>query len=843
LHAAGLPVPDWLVVTPAAFATSFGAAAPSAAALAKLAVAPSLARALVDAAAGLAPNGEGLAVRSSAVEEDSAGHSFAGQLESFLNVAPEEVPARVADVWRSGFSARVVAYRRERGLEGPPAAPAVLVQRMVPAEAAGVAFSADAVSGRRSVAVVAAVRGLGDRLVSGQDTGDTWHVDRAGTVTAQALQDAARPVLTDAQALQVAQLARRCAAVLGRPQDIEWAWANGQLWLLQSRPITTLAGMADPDGVLTLWDNSNIIESYGGTTTPLTYSFARRAYEEVYQELCRILGVPRGVVQSNRAVFANMIGLIRGRIYYNLLNWYRVLALLPGFKANRRFMEQMMGVREALPEEVVATLAQTTWRQRMADRLHLARTVAGLMAAYVQLDRRKRAFYARLDRALGKDRPDLSTWRADELVAYYHRLDSQLLHHWDAPLINDFFAMIFYGLLRKLTASWCGDAEGTLQNDLLTGEGGMISAEPAARVRELARLAADAPDAAGFINLLLEGTRRQIEDAVAALPGFGAAYAAYLAQFGDRCLNELKLESPTLYDDPLPLLRAVGRLARQIALDPAALPAADHGPVLRRLAEVRVAAALHGKPLRRALLGWVLDNARRRVRDRENLRFERTRVFGRARQIFRELGTRFYTEDLLDDPQDVFWLEVAEICGFVEGTATCTDLRGLAALRQADFARAAALPAPAARFATHGMAYLGNTFAADTPPGADRAGPDGPDGADHRVGLGCSPGRVRGRARVVRNPLDADLHAGDIVVAEHTDPSWIMILPLAGGLVVERGSLLSHAAIVARELGIPAVVGLAGALQWVADGELVEVDGGAGVVRKLASADAATPAA
>jgi pyruvate,water dikinase len=96
---------------------------------------------------------------------------------------------------------------------------------------------------------------------------------------------------------------------------------------------------------------------------------------------------------------------------------------------------------------------------------------------------------------------------------------------------------------------------------------------------------------------------------------------------------------------------------------------------------------------------------------------------------------------------------------------------------------------------------------------------------------------------VVRNPLDADLHAGDIVVAEHTDPSWIMILPLAGGLVVERGSLLSHAAIVARELGIPAVVGLAGALQWVADGELVEVDGGAGVVRKLASADAATPAA
>ncbi|RIK50478.1 MAG: phosphoenolpyruvate synthase, partial [Chloroflexi bacterium] len=102
-----------------------------------------------------------------------------------------------------------------------------------------------------------------------------------------------------------------------------------------------------------------------------------------------------------------------------------------------------------------------------------------------------------------------------------------------------------------------------------------------------------------------------------------------------------------------------------------------------------------------------------------------------------------------------------------------------------------------------------------------------------RVGLGCSPGRVQGRARVVRNPLEAGLAAGDIVVAEHTDPSWILILPLAAGLVVERGSLLSHAAIVARELGIPAVVGLTGAPGWIEDGAMIEIDGGSGVVRRL----------
>lgn len=840
LAAEGLPVPGWCVVTPAAFVASLGPAAtaalaqaitPDAAAvaLAGLALAPQVAAALHAALGRVAADGAVLAVRSSAVEEDSAGHSFAGQLESYLDVAPEDVARRVVDVWRSGFAPRVYAYRAERGLAGPPTAPAVLIQRMVSATAAGVAFSADAVSGRRGVAVVAAVAGRGDALVSGAQSGDVWQVDRSGAILARTLHDPAQPVLGDAQVQAVAALARRCAALLGRPQDIEWAWAGDRLYLLQSRPITTLTDLPDPDGVQTLWDNSNIVESYGGTTTPLTYSFARRAYEEVYQEFCRILGVPRPVIQAHQPVFANMIGLIRGRIYYNLLNWYRVLALLPGFKANRRFMEQMMGVKEPLPDSVAAGLAQTTWQQRLADRFYLARTVLGLVISFARLGGAKRRFYVRLDAALGPDRPDLSDRRADELVAYYHTLDSQLLHHWDAPLLNDFFAMIFYGVLARLTVAWCGDAEGTLQNDLLSGEGGMISAEPAARVRALAELAARAEvGQPGLVALLETGSRRQIESAMAALPMLTAAYQDYLNRFGERCLNELKLESATLHDDPLPLLRAVGRLARQRLLDPAALPAARQ-PQLRAKAEARVAAALAGKPLRRSSFAWVLRNARRHVRDRENLRFERTRVFGRARQIFRELGLRFYANGLLDDPADVFYLEVDEVCGVVEGTATCADLRGLAALRRAEWARYAALPAPAARFATLGMVHQGNRFQAERP--AVPAAMDVP--GEWRVGLGCSPGRVQGRARVVRNPLEAGLAAGDIVVAEHTDPSWILILPLAAGLVVERGSLLSHAAIVARELGIPAVVGLTGAPGWIEDGAMIEIDGSSGVVRRL----------
>jgi pyruvate,water dikinase len=215
---------------------------------------------------------------------------------------------------------------------------------------------------------------------------------------------------------------------------------------------------------------------------------------------------------------------------------------------------------------------------------------------------------------------------------------------------------------------------------------------------------------------------------------------------------------------------------------------------------------------------------------RENLRFARTRVFGRARAILREVGKRLYGAGELVDPADVFFLTVDEVCGWVEGTTVSKDLGGLVAVRKAEYEEWAKQPPLPPRFATYGAVYEGNRFAAAIAPGSSP-----PVAGDERVmrATGAAPGRVVGRVRLVRDPLAARLDAGDIIVAEHTDPSWIMILPLAGGLVVERGSLLSHAAIVARELGIPGVVAARGALAWLTEGEMVEVDGSAGTVRRL----------
>src|SRR6266542_1378137 len=198
---------------------------------------------------------------------------------------------------------------------------------------------------------------------------------------------------------------------------------------------------------------------------------------------------------------------------------------------------------------------------RLSDTMHLGATVVGLLVNYVTLDRRVRAFTRLLDTALAAPDPPLEDRRPDELAAHYRDLRQQLLLKWDAPLVNDFFAMIFYGLLRTLARTWCCDRLGTLQNDLVGGTGGMVSAEPAIRMHRLARLAA--ADAT-LRARLLAGSLDEISRAMDAAPAFHTEYAAYLDKFGERTVNELKLESATFHDDPLPLLRAIGNLARQV---------------------------------------------------------------------------------------------------------------------------------------------------------------------------------------------------------------------------------------------------------------------------------------
>jgi phosphohistidine swiveling domain-containing protein len=861
---AGMLVPEWFAITPSAWHASLteqrvelGGSAAELATLRGVRPSEAVMAHVVRALQTLGGDPEAnVAIRSSAIDEDGAAASFAGQLDSFLYVAPGEIADRVARVWASALSERALAYRRNRGIHDAPTPPAIVVQRMIQPDVSGVAFSADPVSGSRGIAVVSAVYGLGTALVAGEADADTYKVDGDGRVVERHIADkriahrratgiegveayevplaqARAAALDDPQVGDVAALARAAQRLFGSPQDIEWAYSGGHLFLLQARPITSLVALADSEAGLTIWDNSNIAESYGGMTTPLTFSFARRAYDAAYRQFFRLLRIPARVMREHDDTFRNMLGLVRGRIYYNLLNWYRLLALLPGFRINRRFMEQMMGLKEELPESIVAELGKGGL---VGDAFAIVRTSAALVFHHLTLRRRIKRFYHALDGALDAAAPDLTALRPGEIVAHYRRLERGLVDGWDAPLINDFFAMVFYGLLRKTCAAWCADDAGTLQNDLLCGQGGMISARPAQAIRELA--VAAAPNRALVASLVSASA----PEALAALerdPRSRELYAAYMREFGDRCDGELKLESPTLRDDPSMLLRAIGRLASQTQAGPA-----SSIPPARLAAEQRAATVLARAPLRRAAFNWILLNARGRIVDRENLRFARTRLFGRIRAIFVELGRQLAAEGALREPRDIFYLELDEVLSFVESPAADADLKARVQARKREAELYRHMPPPPDRFETYGA--LVTDAALNVPATKQRAnrfaGAATHDAAESRRGIGCCPGQVRGIVRVVRDPNATGLRQGEILVAERTDPSWVMLFPAAHGILVERGSLLSHAAIVAREMAIPAIVSIEGLCSWLQDGDEVEFDGASGEVIRVARAAAVTHA-
>ncbi|MDX1401464.1 MAG: PEP/pyruvate-binding domain-containing protein, partial [Kiloniellales bacterium] len=310
-----VPVPPWFVVSPPAFES--GRLSPET---------------FAEISERLPSLGEGpFAVRSSAVEEDSHNRSFAGQLDSYLNVPGDKVLEKIVAVHRSAFKESVLAYRQLRAEESTALSPAVLVQQMVPADKAGVAFSRDPVDQISKAVVISAVSGLAEKLVAGEVEGDRYKLTREGD-TIESVPSGSRPLLAAEELRRIAELAIAAEDHFSRPQDIEWAMRGPDLFLLQSRPITALR-----DGKRTLWDNANIVESYSGITAPLTFSCACAVYAEVYREFCSLAGVPQSRIASNRVVFETMLGYLQGRVYYNLVNWYRVLALFPGFKLNRTF--------------------------------------------------------------------------------------------------------------------------------------------------------------------------------------------------------------------------------------------------------------------------------------------------------------------------------------------------------------------------------------------------------------------------------------------------------------------------------------------------------------------------
>lgn len=756
------------------------------------------------------------AVRSSAIGEDGAAYSFAGQFESYLLVPPGEVTARIEAVRQSAFSDRVTAYRKHHGLSDAGGV-AVIVQEMVDADAAGVAFGANPVTGNRQEKVINAVIGLGDGLVSGTVNADQFILNGAEIQSIPASESQTEPALSPDQIRRLGQILDTLENALGQPQDIEFAVKDGEIYLLQTRPITTL--MQKPEGNYILWDNSNIIESYPGVTTPLTFSFIRGSYEVAYKLFSAYLGVSDAVIRNNERVFANTLGFLNGRVYYNLKTWYHMLAMLPGYSINARYMEKMMGVKEQfdIPESYRLSKGKAWWS--------IAKMAVQMLSRFRSLPRKRREFMQLVDGTIsGYKAIPFAEKSADELMHLYQDFERKLLLEWKAPLLNDFFAMIWFGMLQKQCGQFTGGHSPNLHNDLLCGSNDIISVQPVHRSIAIAAHIAAVPV---LKKLFLEQNEYAIQDRLSVgtdpeLTALKAEIDRYIADFGERCVGELKLETISYGQEPARFIKVLKSYV-ETGITGAQF-SGEREETVRKAAEQEVEKHLKGKIMAQWKMRLTLRYTRELVSARENLRYERTRAFGIVREIFTFIGKRFYADGLLDQARDIFYLTKEEIFGYIEGTAVTQDIKALVALRQQAFQTYRQLGPLSERFATYGVPYHGNDFFS-----IDRVDKQEGD----LKGIGCSPGRVTGRVRVVVDPAEVPSLNGDILVTTSTDPGWVTLFPGALGIIVERGSLLSHSAIVSREMGKPCIVGVTGLLKTLKTGDEIEMDGSTGIIRTI----------
>lgn len=851
LRRAGAPVPRWCVLPTEVFHQALGmqrgrllailsgtdfdsqssveAASRHAEMIIRRAFASSRLEGEIEAAlAGWAVNESPLAVRSSAPGEDGHDDSFAGLLASSLNVDRMDVPEHILRVWSSAFSPRALVYRRRKGLPPDGIGTAVIIQEMVPARRSGVLFTADPETGRRDV-IIAAAYGLGEGVVANLVETDTYRIGCGGTRVERTVVRKhtamgplngrgsgtglapvgwlrrGRPVLSDREVLALRDLALAVERHFGAAQDIEWAYdRSGSPFILQTRPVV-FTRCARPAPAVRVWDNSNIVESYPGVTLPLTFSFISDAYERIFRRAVEGFVRPADRPRIDPSVFAGMLGLVDGRVYYNLLNWYRMLSYLPGFQRYKPAWDRMIGIDTHLefPSARLSPLSRAKAAWRIADIL-------------LFVGRRSRRFDRWFRRVYARHVPwsngDLTL---DEAIGRYRRLVADLEDGWHETLYNDMAATKYHDWLTRLTSRWIGDAGAAVHNDLLRGEEGMESVGP---LRSLLRIAEALRRHPAGSDLVERGTEEEAWRRIQSDPSLHEVRALvdeHLAVFGDRAFEELKLESRTFREQP-PLLVA---MVRQYARNPRGAESERPRDAAARDRAVAIVHGALGNPVRRAVFALVLRNARRAITARENMRFARTRVYGIARALFRRIGAILAAEGLLVRSDDVFYLTIPDIVRFAEGTGAGEPLRALVALRKGLYASYG--DPPPDRFTTTGIPCRASA----------RAVVPAATGTTSLRGTGCSSGRVNGAVRIVTDPRRLENNTGRILVARSTDPAWVFLMVSSLGIIVEKGSVLSHTAIIGRELGIPTIIGVRSATSILREGANVEMDGGTGEIR------------
>ncbi len=793
MYQAGFPVPEAIIVPTTVWSSLAGRTTASGQVL-SLSLPPEFSASLLQAVRRL--KSAKLAVRSSAVGEDGYEHSLAGQLVTFLNVLPQDVPGKILECWAAGFSDSVQAYRR-RGLLESRDAVAVIIQRQVDADMAGVAFTIDPVRRSADNLLIEWVPGLGDRLVDGRLDPHRCRIDRK---TGQILeQDAACPAYICAAVHRWGLAAEN---MMSFPADMEWAAAGGKFYVLQARPVTGIS-----DGQSVAWTDVNLAENFPHPITPLAWSLVRRFYSAYMRSILPVFGWQAH--KSNRGIVDNLIGLQGQRIYYCIDNWYAVLQSFPFSRWLTRFLDQYIGqyvaYRPPTPADVMAGAG--TWRRWLAWATFLPRMLAVVCNAadkMARLEKRFASFQAHWRRQ------DLQGLPAGELATLLEQRFDLVKNNWAAAAMADLLVMIFPGLLGILAERWLDTTAARATADLLAGQD-VTSIQPAVLIWQMARLVQSHPELA---ELLRQGQYKRLETA---LPPKGRRLLdEFMDRFGSRCFLDCMVVMPTFRQQPAMFWNLVAQYANSSTQDPFLVLKTTR----LRAAKARRRIMDRLGPLRRMIMGMIIDRAGLAVQLRERGRLLQSFLFGEMRPVILALGHKMTALGLMAEAGDVFYLRLSEILDIMEGAYPLPEtLVETIALRKKAFSQWEHQRPPEFFLARKGEPWHlrdGRHFATD---------------AKTLAGTPISPGKTTATARVIVDPGQGHLlRQGEVLVTYATDPGWTPLFTLAGALILERGGVLSHGAIVAREFGIPAVAGIESACGRIRSGQIVTVDGNTGIV-------------
>jgi len=755
-----------------------------------------------------------LAVRSSATAEDLPEASFAGQQDTFLDVrGADELCARVVDCWSSLWTARAIAYRSRNGVPHTGVRLAVVIQRMVPADVSGVLFTVNPLTGRRDETVVDAVAGLGEALVSGRVTPDNYVVETATGFVRQRSLAGPRALLGPAALDDLAGVSRSVASAFGEPQDVEWVLRGTTLHLVQSRPITSLYPVPEVDtDELTVFFSVGAFQGMLEPITPLgqdvlrvaltaatklaghrtdwhTNTFVRSAGERLW---FRLDGLLRN--RTGRTLLRNGLPMVEpgtAAILERLLEDPR-LSPRPGVRTPQallgwsRFLVQVWGQvphavanpGQARADLVAATDALVAEASR---RLEVAGAAADPRA---RLSARVRAIEEVLETLFPALLPVFGPIMVPSMamvVRLRHLARATGLPEADALALT-----VLRALPGNVTTEMdlaLSDVAATIRADA-TAWGWLAMTEPPALARQFT---------AG-------GLPRVAQEAV----------ASFLADYGMRGVAEIDLGAPRWRDDPEAVLQTLQSYL--LVDDPARLPRAVHarGEAEAADAVARLAAA-SGRVAARQVR-FLASAVRGMFGARETPKFTIVKVFGLMREALDASARDLVAAGLLGSAADVYLLRLDELDG-----AFARDWRPVVEARRRVREREARRGRVPRVLLGDGRAF--------------HEGLEGADGGLH--GSGVSPGVAEGPVRVVLDPRTSQLVPGEILVCAGTDPAWTPLFLTAAGLVTEVGGLMTHGSVVAREYGIPAVVGVHEATDRLVTGQRIRLDGTTGAIEVL----------